>query len=139
VVVDTNILFLVIRAGFPLEAEVDRVLPGSELLVPESVVAELEGLAKSLIPGAMAAQALAERCTVVPTRTRGDDGVIEAAVTTQSWVATADRELRRRLTLRGVTSLVPRDRHRLEVVHGRPAPPRKLGRSRRTVPPSGNG
>ncbi len=113
-------LFLVIRAGFPLEEEVDRLLPGARLLVPACVLGELEGLAKSLTPGAMAARALAERYPVVPTTARGDDGVIEAAIASGAWVATADRELRRRLAIRGISALVPRDRHRLEVVHGRP-------------------
>ena len=118
-VLDTNILFLVVRSGFPLEEEVDRVLPGARLLVPASVVGELDGLATSLAPGAMAARALVDRYAVQVTRERGDDGVIEAATSARAWVVTADRELRRRLAIRGITALVPRDRHRLEVVPGR--------------------
>ncbi len=128
-VLDTNILFLVVRSGFPLEAEVDRLLPGARLLVPASVVGELDGLAKSLIPGAMAALALSDRFTVLVTRERGDDGVIEAAIAAHAGVVTADRELRRRLAIRGITALVPRDRHRLEVVPGRAPPPSGSRRS----------
>jgi rRNA-processing protein FCF1 len=129
----------VIRSGFPLEEEVDRVLPGGRLLIPASVVAELEGLAKSLTPGAMAARALADRYPVVPTTERGDDGVIEAATAAHAWVATADRELRRRLAIRGITALVPRDRHRLEVVVGRAPPPRRASHAPRRASASGNG
>lgn len=132
-------LFLVIRAGFPLEEEVDRVLPGARLLLPASVVAELDGLVKSLTPGALAARALAERYSVVPTTARGDDGIIEGALAARAWVVTADRELRRRLTLRGIIALVPRDRHRLQVVRARPPSPAGVSRPARAVPPTGNG
>jgi rRNA-processing protein FCF1 len=133
------VLFLVVRAGFPLEEEVGRALPGARLLIPASVLAELEGLAKSLTPGAMTARAISERYPVVPTRLRGDDGVIEAAISQQAWVATSDRELRRRLAIRGITALVPRDRHRLEVVPGRRALPPRPARSPRTPAVGGNG
>ncbi len=126
-----------IRAGFPLEEEVDRLLPGARLYLPESVVAELDGLSKSLTPGAMAARALAVRYTVVPTREWGDEGVIEAAVGTRAAVATADRELQRRLALRGITTLVPRDRHRLEVVRGQAASPHRARPARRSRPRAG--
>jgi len=139
VVVDTNVLFLVVRSGFPLEDEVDRLLPGARLMVPGSVVAELDGLAKSLTPGAMAARALSDRYSVVGTSERGDDGVIEAATRAHAWVATADRELRRRLAIRGITALVPRDRHRLEVVPGRAPSPTRARRAPRAPPPGGNG
>jgi rRNA-processing protein FCF1 len=137
--VDTNVLFLVVRAGFPLEEEVDRLLPGAPILVPASVLAELEGLAKSLTPGAVASRALAERYPVVPTNRRGDDGVLEAALAVHGAVATADRELRRRLALRGITTLVPRDRHRLEAIPGRPPPTGRAPPKRRAVRPGGNG
>jgi rRNA-processing protein FCF1 len=138
VVLDTNLLFLTVRAGFPLEQEVERLFPGARLLVPASVVAELEGLARSLTPGAMAARALAARYEIVPTQARGDDGVIEAAASTGAGVATADRELRRRLGVRGITILTPRDRHRLEVVRARAASVRPP-RTRRGASPGGNG
>ncbi|MCI4365850.1 MAG: hypothetical protein L3K10_07335 [Thermoplasmata archaeon] len=114
-------LFLVVRSAFPLEEEVGRIHPGARLLVPTSVLAELDGLAKSLTPGAMAARALADRYQIVPTTERGDDAILEAADGTGAWVATADRELRRRLAIRGITALIPRDRHRLERVYPRRA------------------
>jgi len=137
VILDTNILFLVIRAGFPLEEEVDRLMPGARLLLPASVAAELDGLAKSLTPGAMAARALAERYPIVPTRAGGDEGVMEAALAARAGVATADRELRRRLAQRGIAALVPRDRHRLELVVGRPPPARGVAPARRASPRAG--
>jgi rRNA-processing protein FCF1 len=133
------VLFLVVRSGFPLEEEVDRVLPGARLLIPSSVVAELDGLARSLTPGAMAARALSAKYSVVPTADRGDDGVIEAATSARAWVATADRELRRRLAIRGITAMVPRDRHRLEVVPGRLPPPARARRTARAASVGGNG
>jgi uncharacterized protein len=135
VLVDTNVLLLVVRTGFPLAEEVGRLLPGAALALPATVVAELDGLARSLTPGAAAARALAERYPVVPTDAPGDDGILDAATRTGSPVATADRELRRRLSIRGLTALVPRDRHRLELVRGRPLPPTR----RPPVRSSGNG
>jgi rRNA-processing protein FCF1 len=122
VVLDANALFLVVRTGFPVESEVDRLQPGAELLVPSSVLGELERLARGLTPGAAAARAVASKYRTWPTEARGDDGVLDVAQATRAWVVTADRELRRRLRVRGMTALVPRDRHRLEVVRGRPPP-----------------
>jgi rRNA-processing protein FCF1 len=133
------VLFLVIRTGFPLEQELGRLAPGARLLLPGSVVGELDGLAKSLTPGAAAARALADRFSLVPTRAGGDEGIIEAALRTRAWVATADRELQRRLASQGITVVIPRDRHRLEVVPGRPPSPAGQSRKRRGVPNGGNG
>jgi rRNA-processing protein FCF1 len=136
VVLDTNALFLAVRSGFPLEAEVDRLCPGAVLLVPSSVLGELDALARRLVPGAAAARAAADRYRAWPTDARGDDGVLDVARSADAWVVTADRELKRRLRVRGMTALVPRDRHRLEVVRGRPppAPTRPTG----GAPPRGN-
>jgi rRNA-processing protein FCF1 len=122
VLLDANILFLPVRTRFPLEAEVDRLRPGSMLGVPSSVLAELDRLAARGTPEAAAARALAARYHTVTAIGRGDDAVLRVAVRLGAWVVTADRELRARLSARGVGVLTPRDRHRLEAYPAHPGP-----------------
>jgi rRNA-processing protein FCF1 len=121
VLLDTNVLFLPVRAGFPLEAEVERHHPGAVLGVPTSVLGELDRLVERATPGAAAARALAGHFRAVPSHGGGDEAVLRAAVRTRAWVVTADRALRVRLNARGVRVLSPRDRHRLEPYSPRPA------------------
>jgi rRNA-processing protein FCF1 len=121
VLLDTNALFLPIRAGFPLEAEVERHQTGAILGVPTSVLHELDRLVDRATPDAAAARALAARFRPVTTRGAGDEAVLNAALRTGAWVVTADRALRARLTARGVGVLAPRDRHRLEPYYPEPA------------------
>ncbi len=131
--VDANALFLPIRTGFPLEAEVVRIQPGSTVGVPSSVLAELDRLVLRRTPDAAAARALAARYPVVRAPGRGDDAVLLCARRSGAWVVTADRALRERLVAEGVTVLAPRDRHRLERFPGVPrARPPSLGRPRRS-------
>ncbi|MGA9840643.1 MAG: PIN domain-containing protein [Thermoplasmata archaeon] len=121
---DTNALFLPVRVGFPLESEIDRLFPGAKVVIADSGIRELDGLVEGRSPGAAGARSLARRFSPIPVRKRGDDAVVEAAVREHAVVVTADRGLQERLRRRGVTVLVPRDRHRLEVL-----PPRTSGRS----------
>ena len=119
---DTNALLLPVRLRFPLESEVHRLCPGATLAVPSSVVDELGKLAEEEVPGARVASELSRRYPVVPVKARGDQGVVEAARRRRSWVVTADRALSARLRQFGVSVLVPRDRHRLELHPGRAVP-----------------
>jgi rRNA-processing protein FCF1 len=130
VLLDANAVFLPVRVGFPLDAEVGRLRPGAVLSLPASVVDELDRLVARGIPEAAAARALAARYPVVPAPGKGDDAVLRSAVRTRAWVVTADRALRERLTHRGVTVLSPRDRHRLEVFRAVRSVPRTSPRRR---------
>ncbi|HTW77130.1 MAG TPA: twitching motility protein PilT [Thermoplasmata archaeon] len=124
-VLDTNALFLPVRRGFPLEAEIHRVVPGARLIVPSSARDELDRLATSGTRGAIAAREIAARYAVEPTDRPGDDGVLDVAGRLGAIVVTADRALQRRLVAAGIPILVPRDRHRLEPRAGRgPSPGR---------------
>ena len=120
---DANALLLPVRVRFPLESEVDRVHPGARLVVPSCVIDELDRLVARGVRGARAAAALARDFPILPVEGRGDAAILQAAVRHGAWVVTADRALAERLRRRGVSVLVPRDRHRLEVHRGRaPAP-----------------
>jgi rRNA-processing protein FCF1 len=103
------------RVRFPLLAEVDRLVPGARIAVPSSVRNEVDRLAERGVTGAAAASAFAARFPTVRTAGRGDDGVLRAARYARAAVVTADRALAVRLRSEGVTVLVPRDRHRLEL------------------------
>jgi uncharacterized protein len=124
VLLDANALFLPVRVGFPLEAEVARWRPGAKLAVPTSVLHELDRLSERGTPEASAARALAARYPSLRSPGTGDDAIVRVAVRAGAWVVTADRDLRGRLRERGVTVLSPRDRHRLELHRGIRTPPR---------------
>ncbi len=113
--VDTNLLLRMARGGFPLEAEVDRLIPGARVVVPSSVVRELDSLVARRTAGSTVARGLADRFEAVATPRSGDDGVVDVAARTGGVVATADRALQRRSTERGIGVLAPRDRARLEL------------------------
>jgi uncharacterized protein len=137
VILDTNALFLPVRRGFPLEAEIDRQLPGARPAVPSSALEELDRLAATLTADARTARQLADRFPVVRTEHAGDDGILDVAVRLQAVVVTADRALQRRLRDKGVSVLIPRDRHRLELRPGAaPSVAKRAnrGRSRRSSP-----
>ncbi|MGA8302308.1 MAG: hypothetical protein WA691_07690 [Thermoplasmata archaeon] len=123
---DTNALFLPIRSGFPLEAEVARFVPGARILIAESGIRELDRLVDRATPAAAGARALADRFARTPTRAEGDEAVVEVALRERAIVVTSDRGLQERLRRCGISILVPRDRHRLELRPGRST------RSRRT-------
>ncbi len=115
VVLDTNMLLLAARRGFPLEAEIGRLLPAAGPVVPSSVLRELDVLVARRTAGSSLARALADRFPTTTSTRTGDDGVVEAAVRAGGVVATADRALQRRLAGRGIAVLAPRDRARLEL------------------------
>jgi len=119
VLLDTNALLLPVRTRFPLEAEVNRIRPGAQIAVPTSVLEELDRLVVRGVRGARAAAAFARNFGIVPVSARGDRAVVLAAIERHGWVVTADRALAERLRDSGVTVLVPRDRHRLELKPGR--------------------
>jgi rRNA-processing protein FCF1 len=137
---------LPVRSGFPLEAEVERLVPGARLLVADSTLREFDRLVARATPGAVVARDLARRLVRVAAKGEGDEAVIEVAVRKGATVVTADRALGARLRRRGVGVLAPRDRHRLELHPGLrdPGGGRRPGRRReaKSVPdsiPRGNG
>jgi rRNA-processing protein FCF1 len=128
-VLDTNVLFLAVERGFPLEPEITRLVPGARIVLPSSVLPELGRLTDGRTPGAAAAGELARRFSVEPTGRSGDEGVVDVAVRLGATVATADRALQLRLREQGVDLLVPRDRSRLELRRGARVGQRAPGRA----------
>ncbi len=115
VLLDANAALLPFRSGFPLFAEVERLVPGAEVVVPVSVRVELDGLARRGVAHASAARAWVASLPTLATSGQGDDAIVRAAVRARASVTTADRALVERLRRAGVSVLTPRDRHRLEL------------------------
>ncbi|MGI0132190.1 MAG: hypothetical protein ACREDK_03725 [Thermoplasmata archaeon] len=133
-----NALFLPFRHGVPLIAEVERLVGPSRVMVPSTVLAELDRLVRRSVAGATAARAFAARFPILPAEGLGDAAILASATAHAAHVVTADRDLRRRLVVSGTTVLFPQDRARLGVERGRTPRASANARSRRR-PPSGNG
>ena len=107
VLLDTSALMLPVQADVRVFEELDRLVPGAEPVVPESVLAELEALAQGGGTEGTAAgvgRDLADRCVVVAaTATYADDAAVELAAEGRvDYVVTADRGLAERVRSRGV-------------------------------------
>jgi rRNA-processing protein FCF1 len=107
VVLDTNALMLPVERNVRLFDELQRLFEADpRLLIPRSVLAELESLRSGAGKEAKAAQVgrdLADRGEFVEaTATYADDAVVEIATTEDAFVATEDRSLRDRLLARGI-------------------------------------
>jgi rRNA-processing protein FCF1 len=119
VLLDTNALFLPFRERFPLEAELARVVPGSEVRVPAPVRREVARLVVAGHPGAPLAAEFAGRFPSVPGAGEGDVAILGIARRLRAAVVTADAGFRDRLLAAGIPVLSPRGLHRLVWATGR--------------------
>ncbi|MCI4347958.1 MAG: twitching motility protein PilT [Thermoplasmata archaeon] len=128
VLVDANALLLPFTAHFRLEEEIFAQVDGARIMVPESVLGELEQVAARGTPNALAAREYARRFETVGTDSLGDDALVDLGRRMRAWVLTGDRALRARLLEAGVRVLFPRGKSHLDraVSPRRPArPPRR--------------
>ena len=95
-----------------LEGEIRRWEEGT-IVVPASVIVELDELAARDVPSAQLARELAGRFPTIRAPGRGDAAIVALATRSGDVVVTADRGLRDELARRGVRVLIPRDRSRL--------------------------
>ncbi|HKV90757.1 MAG TPA: hypothetical protein VJQ43_06145 [Thermoplasmata archaeon] len=94
VVLDTNAVFWPVAPGVRIEAELERIFPGgARVVVPRSVLGELDRLAALGVPNAETARRLAGSWPVSRSSGRGDDAVLDCARRLSGIVATADRGL----------------------------------------------
>ncbi|MFZ0830869.1 MAG: twitching motility protein PilT [Thermoplasmata archaeon] len=114
VLVDANALLLPFTSHFRLEEEIYLQVDGAHILVPSSVLGELERVADRGYANARAAREFARRFEVVPTEVQGDDALVELGRRLQAWVLTGDRALRTRLLEAGVRVLFPRGKSHLD-------------------------
>ncbi|SNR38811.1 PIN domain-containing protein [Halorubrum vacuolatum] len=102
VALDASALMAPVEANVRLFEELDRLLGSYEAVVPEAVLAELDGLQSGAGEAATAAAVgadLAERARTVETEeSYADDALLELATTGRvGYVVTNDRPLRNRL------------------------------------------
>lgn len=117
-VLDTNALLLPFTDGTNLEDELLRLLGAVRMVVPSSIVQELQGLAGGDSKAARAAKAALrylDRCRVEPTGLPGDDGVLDVARRLGGAVVSNDRNLRGEAKRSGLTVVAPRGKGRLSV------------------------
>lgn len=127
VVFDTNALLLPFAHGTQVEDELFNLLGATEWFVPSSVIIELKSLAHKGegATGRHAKMAVkyAERCTVLPTKLAGDDGLLEVARAKKAAVVTNDRKLQEECTRSGLTVIVSREHGRRLAIKGAAAGP----------------
>ncbi len=134
VLLDTNAVLLPFTRHFPLEAEIERLIqPPAPIQIPRAVGQELETLTQRKVRGARMALAWSRKFPQLPTSGRGDAAILRVARPFRDWVVTADTELQARLVSAGISVLVPRDRHRLELRPGRMPTGRARRRRRRAA------
>jgi rRNA-processing protein FCF1 len=107
VILDTNALMMPVECDVRVFEELDRLVTDPDLVVPRSVVVELDDLADGGGEAGRAASVgrdLAERCRPVGTDADyADDAVVELATDDfDGYVVTNDQALRDRLLERGV-------------------------------------
>jgi rRNA-processing protein FCF1 len=133
VLVDANALLLPFTSHFRLEEEIYGQVDGARIVVPSSVLGELERVASRGNVNARAAREFARRFDVVPTDVQGDDALVAMGRQLRAWVLTGDRALRSRLLEAGVPVLFPRGKSHLDRAvsprHPASAPRRRSRRS----------
>lgn len=118
VVLDANALMMPFEFGINLDSELEHLLGECEVIVPSGVVAELTKLSKT-DRAAKAGLRLAGKYRTLEVTGKGDDAVIEAAVTLGAAVVTNDDALLKRLKGMGITRIRLRSRSHL-VIEGDP-------------------
>ena len=98
---DTNALMLPYQFGINLEKELTRLLGMCRIIVPVTVVEEMERLAEKGGKVGRAAQLglsiIKKRgFRLMETENRGDDGVIETALKMEAAIVTNDKELKKK-------------------------------------------
>jgi len=95
IIIDTNGLLMPFQFQLNLDLELDRLFGFWNLLVPQCVMIELEGLSKD-DRLAKAALDLSRKYKKIDTISKGDDGVLEALEKANGVLLTNDRELKKR-------------------------------------------
>ena len=105
VILDTNALLWQFRSNLDIEKELNRLLGTYEIIIPSSVLLELENVKDRYVK---AARKLVERYQIIATELKGDESIISLAQALQAMVVTNDKELRKRLKEQGVTVIFMR-------------------------------
>ncbi len=112
VILDTNALLMPFQFKVDIEKELDRILGTYELLVPSSVIHELELLKDK---HAKPALKLARRFRTIEVDEKGDKAIIKLAEELNAMVVTNDKNLRNDLEEVGVKVIFLRQKSYLTI------------------------
>ncbi len=110
---DANALMMPFQFSIDLEGELSQLLGEYELMVPSSVLSELQRLART-DGKARAALEMAARYATVQVTGTGDEAILRTAKERDAAVLTNDRRLRERLREAGRPVIFLRGRSKLE-------------------------
>jgi len=101
VVLDTNALMMPYQFGINIEKELNRLLGICRIIVPRTVVEEMEKLAEEGGEVGRAAKLglsiIRKRgFRLVETKSKGDEGVLETAIKMDAAIVTNDKELKKK-------------------------------------------
>ena len=120
VVLDTNALMMPYQFGINIEKEINRLLGICRIIVPYTVVEEMERLAEEGGETGRAEQLglsiIRKRgFRLMETENRGDDGILETALKIDGAVVTNDKELKERAKELKLPVIYLRGGSRLEI------------------------
>ncbi len=120
VVLDTNALMMPYQFGINIEKELNRLLGMCRIIVPRTVVEEMEKLAEREGQIGRAAKLglsiIRKRgFRLVETENPGDDGVIEIALKMEAAIVTNDKELKKKAKKYNLPIIYLREGNRLEM------------------------
>ncbi|UCH89144.1 MAG: twitching motility protein PilT [Thermoplasmata archaeon] len=107
VILDTNALLMPFQFKLNLDSELTRLLGQYEIIIPSSVIAELENLyrEKQKPRWIKSALSLAKKYQIEHVNGSGDDAICKAAQESNAIVVTNDKALKKRLKSRGVRTI----------------------------------
>jgi rRNA-processing protein FCF1 len=120
VILDTNALMIPYQSGINIEKEINRLLGMCRIIVPSSVVEEMEYLAQQDGKVGRAAKLglniiKKREFRLMETEYKGDDGVLETALKMDGAVVTNDHDLKQRAKEMGLPIVFPRGENRLVI------------------------
>ena len=123
VILDANALMVPEQFGIDIFAELER-LGYRQFLVPSPVRRELRGLAAFANSrrdrlAAKVGLALADNCGIVEASGEADQSLLDLALENKASVFTNDKELKKKLSSKGVTVIHLRQRRYLEIASGK--------------------
>ena len=99
VILDTNALLMPFEMRINIDLEILKLVGDARIIVPGPLVGELKHLDHKF---SKAALQLARKYEIYQTEETGDKAVIEAALRTDGYVLTNDKELRTKLRTLGI-------------------------------------
>lgn len=120
VVLDTNALMMPYQFGINIEKELNRLLGICRIIIPRTVVEEMERLAEEEGEVGRAAKLglsiiKKKGFRLVETENKGDDGVIETALKMDAAIVTNDKELKKKAKKYNLPVIYLRGGNRLEM------------------------